>query len=71
MDTVKKQRKFSMKYCPDLGDHVVVMTTEQGGLQNQVCLSSHLCPTESKASCGHEHVFRAESLVKTEENHYL
>ncbi len=71
MNTSKKQRKFSMKYCPDLEDHVVVMTTEQGGFQNQVCLSSHLCHTESKTSCGHENVFHAGNAVKTEENHFL
>ena len=54
MNTGKKQRKFSMKYCPDLDDHVVVMTATQGGVQNQVCLSSHLCHTDTRMSCGHE-----------------
>ncbi|MBQ3490546.1 MAG: hypothetical protein IJA86_08145 [Clostridia bacterium] len=81
MDTIKKQRKFSMKYCPDLDDHVVVMTATQGGVQNQVCLSSHLCHTDSRVSCGHttvEHVSSSDSLrgnmagsVKSEENHFL
>lgn len=69
MSTNKKQRNFSMKYCPDLEDHVVVMTTEQGDLQNQICLSSHLCHTESKASCVHENVFHTGNLVKEGENH--
>ena len=54
MNTTKKQRNFSMKYCSELEDHVVVMTTSQGESQTQICLSSHLCPTEHKSSCGTE-----------------
>ena len=71
MNTGKKQRKFSMKYCSDLEDHVVVMTTEQGDFKNQVCLSSHLCHAESKNSCGHDTAFRTEQSANTEENHFL
>ena len=70
MNTTKKQRKFSMKYCPDQGDHVVVMTTEEGNFKNQVCLSSHLCRAENKASCGHENAFLSGGSVQTEENHF-
>ena len=70
MNTTKKQKRFSMKYCSDQGDHVVVMTTEQGNFKKQVCLSSHLCRAENKASCEHEKVFLAGSPVQTEENHF-
>ncbi len=81
MNTIKKQRKFSMKYCPDLDDHVVVMTAIQGDSQNQVCLSSHLCCADSKVSCGHTPEKRVYSsdlargistgAFKSEENHFL
>ena len=71
MNIAKKQRSFSMKYCPELEDHVVVMTTEQGAFKNQICLSSHLCRTESQTSCGHENPFRTDDSVKSEENHLL
>ena len=78
MNTTKKQRNFSMKYCHELEDHVVVMTTVQGDCKNRVCLSSHLCPTEQKASCGqetpifsNENVFSAEVSFKTEKKHFL
>ena len=78
MNTMKKQKNFSMKYCPSLEDHVVVMTTAQGEIKNQSCLSSHLCQTDVKASCGHENsslsnenaVF-AEGLFGTEKKHLL
>jgi hypothetical protein len=43
-----------MKYCPDLEDHVVVMTTGDEGIQSKICLSSHLCHTDTRISCGHE-----------------
>ena len=78
MNTTKKQRNFSMKYCPELEDHVVVMTTSQGESQTQICLSSHLCPTESKVSCGNEATansnqngFFAEKSLKTEKKYFL
>ena len=71
MNTTKKQRTYSMKYCPELEDHVVVMTTAQGDIQNRICLSSHLCRAGAQASCGQENVFRAERSIKTEGNHYL
>ena len=70
MDINRKQRNFSMKYCPDLEDHVVVMTTAQGDLRNRVCLSSHLCRSKPKASCPHDNTFGAGDSVKTEENHF-
>jgi hypothetical protein len=43
-----------MKYCPGLEDHVVVMTTEDQKSKNKICLSSHLCRTDERLSCGHE-----------------
>ena len=70
MDTNRKQRNFSMKYCPDLEDHVVVMTTAQGDLRNRVCLSSHLCRNEIKTSCPHENTFGAGCAVRVEETHF-
>jgi hypothetical protein len=54
METTPKKREFSMKYCPDLEDHVVVMTTGDEGIQSKICLSSHLCHTDTRISCGHE-----------------
>ena len=54
MDTTPKKREFSMKYCPNLEDHVVVMTTGDEGLPNKICLSSHLCHTDTRMACGHE-----------------
>ena len=71
MNIAKKQRSFSMKYCPELEDHVVVMTTEQGDFKNQICLSSHLCRTEAQSSCGQENPFRADTSAKSGENHFL
>ena len=54
MEPSSKNREFSMKYCPDLHDHVVVMTTGNENMQNKICLSSHLCRTDTRMSCGHE-----------------
>ena len=54
MESNPKKREFSMKYCPDLNDHVVVMTTGNEAMQNKICLSSHLCHTDTRMSCGHE-----------------
>ena len=54
MEQNPNKREFSMKYCPDLGDHVVVMTVDNGHMQNKICLSSHLCHTDTRMSCGHE-----------------
>ena len=71
MNTIKKQKSFSMKYCPELEDHVVVMTTEQDNFKNQTCLSSHLCRTESHTACGQENPFRKYASVKSEGNHFL
>ena len=65
METTPKKREFSMKYCPDLEDHVVVMTTGDEGIQSKICLSSHLCHTDTRMSCGHE---RPQS-EKREETH--
>ena len=53
MDTTPKKREFYMKYCPDLEDHVVVMTMGDEKIQNKICLSSHLCCTDTRISCGH------------------
>ena len=53
MDSIKSKREFSMKYCPDLEDHVVVMTAGDAEIKNKICLSSHLCPMDTKISCGH------------------
>ena len=41
-----------MKYCRGLDDHVIVMKTEQGGIQNTLCLSSHLCHADERKACG-------------------
>ena len=60
-----------MKYCPNLEDHVVVMTTAQGDCKSRVCLSSHLCPTDARMSCGHEVAFRTEQTVRAEETHFV
>ncbi len=54
MESNQNKREFSMKYCPDLNDHVVVMTTGNENTQNKICLSSHLCHTDTRMSCGHE-----------------
>ena len=54
MDPTSKKREFSMKYCPDLDDHVVVMTTGDEMLQSKICLSSHLCHADMRITCGHE-----------------
>ena len=54
MKHTEKKREFSMKYCPNLEDHVVVMMTGEGHVKNKVCLSSHLCRSDSRMSCGHE-----------------
>ena len=43
-----------MKYCPNLEDDVVVMTAEGASIPNKICLSSHLCHTDTRMSCGHE-----------------
>ena len=55
MKHTEKKREFSMKYCPNLEDHVVVMMTGEGHVKNKVCLSSHLCRSDSRMSCGHAH----------------
>ncbi len=61
MNPTEKHREFSMKYCPNLEDHVVVMTTGQAGdTQNKVCLSAHLCHTDMRMNCGHEAPFSAQ-----------
>jgi len=54
MDGAKKKKEFFMKYCPALEDQVVVMTTGDRTSRNKVCLSSHLCQTDTRMSCGHE-----------------
>ena len=54
MEQNRTKREFSMKYCPDLEDHVVVMTACKENSQNKICLSSHLCHTDTRMSCGHE-----------------
>lgn len=56
MQPIESQREFSMKYCPDLEDHVVVMTAGGADAKNKICLSSHLCPADQKISCGHGQV---------------
>ena len=53
MQPIENQREFSMKYCPDLEDHVIVMTVGGTNVKNKICLSSHLCPADTKISCGH------------------
>ena len=54
MEQNPNKREFTMKYCPDLQDHVVVMTEGNANMQNKICLSSHLCHTDTRMSCGHE-----------------
>ena len=54
MEQNPNKREFTMKYCPDLQDHVVVMTEGNANMQNKICLSSHLCHTDMRMSCGHE-----------------
>ncbi len=52
MNYTEKHREFSMKYCAGLDDHVVVMETEQSGMKNTLCLSSHLCHAHERKACG-------------------
>jgi hypothetical protein len=59
MDT-NKQRGFSMKYCPDLDDCVIVMKTAQNGLTESLCLSSHLCHADERKRCGQKNPFEKE-----------
>ena len=54
MESIPNKREFSMKYCPNLEDDVVVMTAEGASIPNKICLSSHLCHTDTRMSCGHE-----------------
>jgi hypothetical protein len=61
MEQNKKQREFSMKYCAGLDDYVVVMQTEQSGIQNTLCLSSHLCQTDERKRCGQGGLFQVEN----------
>ena len=53
MEYIRKKHEFSMKYCPDLDDHVVVMKTD-GDIRNKICLSAHLCHADVRMSCGYE-----------------
>ena len=53
MESIENKREFTMKYCFDLEDHVVVITSGDTDIQNKICLSSHLCPADMKMSCGH------------------
>ncbi len=53
MESIENKREFSMKYCHDLEDHVVVMSAGDTDIPNKICLSSHLCPMDTKISCGH------------------
>ena len=61
MEHIQKKHEFSMKYCPDLDDHVVVMTTD-GDIRNKICLSAHLCHTDMRMSCGHEKTDEKDSI---------
>ena len=65
MESDRNKREFSMKYCPNLEDDVVVMKTGDREKRNKICLSSHLCHTDTRMSCGHE---RPQS-EKREETH--
>ena len=62
MNDTQKYREFSMKYCAGLDDHVIVMTTEQGGLKNTLCLSSHLCYADERKRCGQGEPFHAVAM---------
>ena len=54
MNDSQKRRAFSMRYCPNLHDQVVVMAESQiGKPENRSCLSSHLCHADTKAHCSH------------------
>ncbi len=65
MEQPTSKREFSMKYCPDLEDDVVVMKTGERENQNKICLSSHLCQADMRMSCGHE----CPQSEKREETH--
>lgn len=54
------QREFSMKYCADLDDCVMIMKTQQNGQQSTVCLSSHLCYADERKRCGQKDPFAKE-----------
>ena len=62
MDT-NKQREFSMKYCADLDDCVIVMKTEQNGNMQSLCLSSHLCHADERKRCGQKDPFAKERMI--------
>jgi hypothetical protein len=50
----RKTRDFSMRYCSNLHDQVVVMTVNRiGGPEQKTCLSSHLCHADTRMSCDH------------------
>ncbi len=54
MTDFPKRREFSMRYCPNLHDQVVVISESQiGKPENKACLSSHLCQTDTRARCSH------------------
>ena len=61
MNQTEKHREFSMKYCNGLDDHVVIMKTEQDGIQNTLCLSSHLCHADERKLCGQGGLFHDTS----------
>ena len=54
MESDRNKREFSMKYCHDLEDDVVVMKTGDRENRSKICLSSHLCRADTRTSCGHE-----------------
>ena len=50
----RKTRDFSMRYCPNLRDGVVVMTENSiEKKKNKICLSSHLCHADTRRVCSH------------------
>ena len=50
----RKIRDFSMRYCPNLRDGVLVMTEHPiGKPEYKTCLSSHLCHADTRRVCSH------------------
>ena len=61
MDQAKVSREFSMRYCPNLDDRVVVMQKRMGDTQQKICLCAHLCHTDMRMSCGHDAPFSVKT----------
>jgi hypothetical protein len=50
----RKIRGFSMRYCPNLRDGVLVMTEHPiGKPEYKTCLSAHLCHADTRRVCSH------------------